>query len=522
MVRCFATRCTLAAAIVTGCTTANAFAAVDVPDDFVNETLITGLDQPLSMSFLPDGRMLFVEQRTAKVRMMVNGHLATTDPILTVPNVVITGSEQGLQGIAVDPAWPTRPYVYLFHNRSGNCLRLVRYTASGSLTDPNSSSLSLSSPLLLIDNFPDAATNHNGGTLRFGPDGNLYLSIGEDADECAAQDSTKLKGNILRMRIDLLPAGGGGPVAKALLIPQNPALASPDSNAKLVYAYGLRNPWRFQIDPSTGLVYVADVGDATWEEFDEVRPGNNLGWPLREGNAMHSDPGCTEPGGAGHGKYLAPIATLNHSTGAAAILAAGVYRRVPNGDDNWPLSYEGSAFYSDYYMGVLRRMTKSGSTWSAAAAVPGQPNSSDWAAGLTSPVDFQVGPDGSLYWISQFDANRSAVTGSISRIRSTVAPVNAVPDGPAPSLALAVSPNPFVALAHVTLSLPAATRVKVTVFDVRGRAVRSLFDAKSEAGPIAIAWDGNDEHGKPVAPGVYYVTARQGGVTETVRLLRLR
>src|SRR5262249_35094342 len=145
------------------------------------------LAQPTSLAFLPDGRVLFTEQRSGQVRLVVNGHIAATDPVVTVPNLVNSGNEQGLLAIAIDPAWPAKPYVYLYHDRTGNRLRLVRYEASGDLGNPSGENLTLANPYLLIDDIPDNASNHNGGSLRFGPDGMLYLSIGEDADACSAQ-----------------------------------------------------------------------------------------------------------------------------------------------------------------------------------------------------------------------------------------------------------------------------------------------------------------------------------------------
>jgi glucose/arabinose dehydrogenase len=492
-----------------------------VPDNFVHETILTGLNEPNSLTTLPDGRVLFTEQRTAKVRMVVNDHIAATDPLLVVPSVVTTGYEQGVQGIAVDPQWPSRPYLYLFHNRTGGFLRLVRYTASGALTDPNAESLTLGSPMILINDIPDAATNHNGGTLRFGPDGHLYLSIGEDADQCSAQDSTRLKGNLLRLRVSTLPSTGTGPMPRAFLVPDTPTLSSPDSNAKLVFAYGLRNPWRFHIDRTTGAILLGDVGEGTYEELDEVRPGDNLGWPFREGNATRSPGPCSEPGGSGHGGYDPPIITVNHSIGAKAILAAGVYRPT-GGAATWPVTYHGSCFYSDYALGFLRRLTKSGSTWTTPSPVAGQPNATDWATGLTFPVDFVEGRDGSLWCLSQFNSTGTGVTGSLARIRYTGSLVAGVPGTDVPTISLSGSPNPFSTTTQITFSLARTDRVRLAAFDAKGRHVKTLVDGDLAAGAVHVTWDGTDERGITVPPGLYFLRLTQGGTTGTARLLRMQ
>jgi len=308
-----------------------AHAAVQLPSQFINETVVGGLAEPNSMAFLPDGRLLFTEQRNGKVRMVVNGHIAVTDPMVVVPSLNATGYERGLQGIAVDPRWPASPYVYVFYNRVGGKNRLTRFTAGGDVTDPSGEHVTLGSPLLLLDDVPDNSPNHNSGCLRFGADGRLYLSLGEDEDWCLANDPKALKGKILRLDISRLSASGGGAVPRAMLDPGDNALAVADSNARLVYAYGLRNPWRFHVDGAYGRVYAADVGEDIVEELNEIAPGDYLGWPYREGNTIVQRTNCPEPGGDGSTPYKAPILLLARNPDLTAISEAGVYRHSPTG-----------------------------------------------------------------------------------------------------------------------------------------------------------------------------------------------
>src|SRR5215470_4720839 len=305
------------AAVLLSASIADAQDPILTPTGFRNDLVFEGLDEPTSMAFLHDGRLLITEQRTGKVRMLVNGHLANNDPVLTVPQLVATGYEQGLQGIAVDPGWPARPYIYVYYNHQGAACYLVRYTGTGDVDDPSGENLGFGDPLTLIDDIPDNNPIHNSGCLRFGPDGHLFVSVGEDADQCLAQDSTSLKGELLHLDVSRLPASGGGPVPRALLIAPDHPYDTPDSNAMLVWAHGFRNPWRYHVDPITGIVYLADVGDVTWEELDEVKPGGgNYGWPYREGFALHVPPvGCPEPGGPGANPYIDPIASYDHDVG---------------------------------------------------------------------------------------------------------------------------------------------------------------------------------------------------------------
>jgi glucose/arabinose dehydrogenase len=497
----------------------SAAGAASLPTNFVDEIIVGGLAEPTSFAFLPDGRVLFTEQRTGRVRMVVGGHIASTDPILVVPNLNASGNERGLLAITVDPRWPTEPHVYLYYTRGGGAVRLVRYTAEGSLNNPAGEVLMLTTPLVLIDDIPDLASNHNGGALRFGPDQHLYLSIGEDADRCAAQDSTRLKGVLLRLDVAGLPPGPGGPVPRAAITPDDNPLSTPDSNARLVWAYGLRNPFRFHPDPATQKVYLADVGENTIEEMDEVEAGDNLGWPFREGPLVMPVVGCLEPGGPGTAGYRGPIATYDHSVGQS-VISGGIYRPVVGALYVWPLDYWGDVFFADYYGGFLRRIKNTGGTWAPASA-PGQPNPLDWASGLEQPVDFMIGSDGSLWWMSQFDPSFSATSGSLHRIRYTIASVDAPPVID-PSLALTAAPTPFRGRVELGFGLATAAGVRLAIYDLTGREVRRLFEGRAGAGRTQLAWDGRDQSGREAPAGVYLACLDRPDGREVTRVLRLR
>ncbi|MBI5868160.1 MAG: PQQ-dependent sugar dehydrogenase, partial [candidate division Zixibacteria bacterium] len=211
-------------------------AAVNLPSGFADELIVSGLDQPVGIAFLPDGRILVIEQRSAAIRLIVGGHLSTTNPIFTVPSVNASGNEQGLLGLAVDPAFPTRPYIYVYFTHAGTSTNYISmFTVTGDVSDPGSGNLAIAaaSQFNLITDIPDAATNHNGGTLRFGPDGLLYVSSGDDATPCSAQDSTDLRGCILRLKVSGMPLAGSGPPAKSLLVATGNPFPGPNDNARL-------------------------------------------------------------------------------------------------------------------------------------------------------------------------------------------------------------------------------------------------------------------------------------------------
>lgn len=516
----------LAALVLFGARPAAAAIPVVVPTNFTNDVVKSGLNQPVSFAFLPDGRILFDEQKTGKVRMLVNGHIAATDPVLAVPNVQTAGQEQGLLGIAVDPQWPTRPYVYLYHDRVGNFCRLVRYTASGSLTDPNAENITLAQPLLLMDDITDDTIYHQAGCLRFGPDSMLYVGLGDDAYDCKAFDITSLHGNILRLKVNGLPAGSGAQVARsAITPPDNPFVANANDNAKLVYAWGLRNPWRFQIDPVSGVVISVDVGDNDFEEMNEVVAGGFYGWPYREADMIRVLTDCPEPGGPGATPYIRPIAVIARDANSHAIVSGGMYRPFVGGAHNWPPGYypsRGDVFYTDYYTGDLQRITWNSSSWVAAAAVPGQPAPDLWGTGFLSAADFQVGPDGSLWWLQQFDDSFGPSTGSMNRVRYTGS--TGVTPGPLSDRSLLASPNPFGRIVDLSFRLGAPDHVKLAVYDLGGRKVDELYDGDAPAGESRVRWDGHETSGAIAAAGVYFARLERAssGVISTVPLFRTR
>lgn len=184
--------------------------AQTLPSTFFHDTLVPGLNEPVGLASLPDGRLLIIEQRTAMIKVWTGG--ATASSIGTVPGVNSVGNEQGLLAIAVDPGWPARPYLYVWFNSNASAnMRLAMFTVSGDLTNPISTNLTIGSQYNIVTDVPDAASNHNGGALRFGIDGKLYLSIGDDASGCPAQNISSKVGCVWRMEVSGLPGAGAGP-----------------------------------------------------------------------------------------------------------------------------------------------------------------------------------------------------------------------------------------------------------------------------------------------------------------------
>jgi aldose sugar dehydrogenase len=220
------------------------------------ETVITGLEIPWSLNFAPDGR-LFVTERAGRVR--IYSATGSNELALTLPDVYATG-EAGLLGLALDPQFSQNRFVYIYYTASipgGAVNRIVRYREVGSR---------LGEAVVLLDNIP-AADIHDGGRLRFGPDGLLYATAGDAADAGLAQDVASLAGKFLRLNRD------GS-------VPPDNRFSSP------VYTYGHRNPQGFDWHPATGDLWSVEHGQIGNDEVNAIQAGLNFGWPSIEGAAV--------------------------------------------------------------------------------------------------------------------------------------------------------------------------------------------------------------------------------------------
>jgi glucose/arabinose dehydrogenase len=494
-----------------------------LPDRFQDEAVVTQLNHPVGMAFLPDGRLLVAEQRTARLRMIVSGRVATTDPLLTVDSVTTVGEEQGLLGIAVDPRWPAPAYVYVCYNALGGSMRVSRYEAVGDLSAPGSGSLSFDpgSRYDLVRDAPDELDAHNAGCLRFGPDHMLYVSLGDDQLGCTSQDSTTLRGVILRLQVSSLPAGPGvNSDEGALVPPDNPLYNHPNVHARLVWVMGLRNPFRFHIDPLDRSLFIADVGWNSWEEIDHATAGGqNFGWPYFEGPAPYVGQ-C--PGIVPTSDVQAPIYAMYRLGTTSATMGAGVYRNPGCGPCGFPPEYEGDYFFSDYYQGFLRRLRGSGSSWSVAPPVAGQPSASDWGRGFEQVTDYTVGPDGAL-WYARKSTNYLNDTGEIHRIVYVWPAADVAGDETAPVRFSAPYPSPSRGLVNLEYALSVPGPIELSIWDAQGRYVRTLAkDFAAETGRHRLTWDGRADDGRAMTSGIYWARLTTGGrgFSERIALVR--
>jgi glucose/arabinose dehydrogenase len=272
-------------------------------------------DQPVDVTGAPgDPSRVFVVQRAGQVMLLLKGHVQP-QPFLEIGSSVASegGAEQGLLGLAFPSDYSKTGLFYVDYTTAGNNIKVVQYRRSASnanLADPASARV-----VLTIDHHK--YTNHNGGQLAFGPDGDLYIGVGdggsEDDPENNGQNTDTLLAKILR--IDPSPNGGYS------IPPTNPFVGQPGRRAE-IWAYGLRNPWRFSFDRSTGALIIGDVGQDLQEEVDFAPAGTgagaNYGWSVWEGDRRN------KPGTAPHAVF--PVLIARHSAGYCAIIGGYVVR----------------------------------------------------------------------------------------------------------------------------------------------------------------------------------------------------
>jgi glucose/arabinose dehydrogenase len=284
-------------------------------DWFVGKNLtlapvVKGLKEPTFVAGPPDGsNRLFVLEREGRVRVAdANGQLKPT-PFLDVSDNTSTGTEEGMLGLAFDPAFTQNGYVYVDYTAKDASVQVVRYTVSPS--QPDQVDPATAETVMAI---PKQSKYHNGGMLAFGPDGYLYISVGDNEQSEQAQILTSVYGKILRIDVD-----SAQPYA---IPPSNPFVSQPGARGE-IWSYGLRNPWRFSFDRTTGDMWIGDVGDAKWEEVDfqpaSSHGGENYGWPMNEGTECVDADHCHDPG------LVAPLVTYGHNM-TCAIMGGYVYR----------------------------------------------------------------------------------------------------------------------------------------------------------------------------------------------------
>jgi len=457
-----------------------AASAATYPLGFSEQTVFSGLTNPTAVRFSEDGRV-FVAEKSGLIKVFDSLTDTQPDVFADLRTEVHNFWDRGLLGLALDPAFPSAPYVYVLYTydaaiggtaprwgtpdaTSDGCPTPPGATADGCVVSGRLSRLTASGNAMvgdeevLIEDWCQQYPSHSIGALDFGPDGALYVSGGDGASfnfVDYGQDGSPLnpcgdppggvgavltpptaEGGALRSQDLRTPADASG-LNGALLrvdpatgagLPDNPNAGSSDPNARRVVAYGMRNPFRFALRPGTGEVWIGDVGWSTWEEIERIQTPTaavtNLGWPCYEGAGRQGGYDsanlsiCEDLYAAGTGAVQAPLFAWNHGS----VVVPG--ETCPTGSS----AVAGIAFgaansnYPAEYRGALFFADYSRDCiWAmlpGANGVPDPTNIRTFAAGAANPVQLQIGPGGDLFY-PDFDG------GTIRRV--TFTPANQAP-----------------------------------------------------------------------------------------------
>ncbi len=378
--------------------------AITLPTGFVATQIADQLD-PVGMYLAPDGRVFFTE-KDGKVRIIKNDVLLATS-FVDIPNVE-NYNEQGLFSVLLDPNFTTNHYVYVMYtlkaaNPDPIKNRVLRYTADGDVA--------LTGSELVLMEWDNPGTIHNGGALAFGNDGKLYISTGEAGTASNAQSHLNLLGKILRINSD------------GTIPTDNPFYAMNTGNMRAIYALGFRNPFKMLVQSSTGRIFINDVGAGTWEEVNELFGGKNYGWPGIEGMKTTQTPPAN---------YQDPLYAYNHSGGSCSIIGGNFY------DPSTPLfpaQYVGKYFFADYCGNYIKYFDPNSATPSSTVQT--------FATDASRILDIRVTPNGAMYVIER---NGSSGGSTGSNTSST--------DGKIWKITYNANGDPVVSTQPVSISIP--------------------------------------------------------------------
>jgi glucose/arabinose dehydrogenase len=341
-------------------------------ESFTLTEIVSGLSSPTGIVDPGDGSgRLFIIEQTGTIRVLENGALRD-DVFLDLSDQVSGSSEQGLLGLAFHPGFAESGQLFVDYTDLDGDTVVARYQVDSG--DPNLADPDSAEQVLTVDQpFP----NHNGGDLAFGPDGYLYIALGDGGSQGDpngnGQNPGTLLGSILRIDVDSttgdLPYG----------IPEDNPFADSAGGAPEVYIYGLRNPWRFSFDRDTGDLYIADVGQNMIEEINMLpageQAGANLGWNILEGSACYLASDCRPDG------TVLPVTEYSHDFGCSVtggyVVRGGL---IP--------ALEGVYLFADYCSGLL---------WGTARDAEGAWQTSDPVETGLNISSFGQGPDGEIY-----------------------------------------------------------------------------------------------------------------------------
>lgn len=457
---------------------------------------------PVFLTHSGDGtNRIFVVEQDGVIKVFPNSQSASQAvTFLNIAGRVTSGGEMGLLGLAFHPNYASNGFFYVNYTTDQNgSQRTVISRFSAQAGDPNAADPN--SELILLE-FNQPFSNHNGGMIQFGPDGYLYIATGDGGSggdpQNNAQNRANLLGKILRIDVDH-PSGG----RNYGIPPDNPYAGNTQGFREEIFAYGLRNPWRFSIDFDSGQIWAGDVGQGSREEVDLIESGNNYGWRIMEGNLCFNPPNnCNQTG------LTLPVLDYGRSLGIS-ITGGYIYRGARRPD------LAGAYIYGDFGSGRIWMLRyENGSVAENAELIDSNLNISS----------FGVDENNELYIVDY--------SGDIYRFPDKTTAVNQDEDALPKEIALDANyPNPFSPSASTYAGNPLTTiryrvrqlaDVQLIIFNQLGQKIRTLVSHRSGPGEFQLSWDGKNDHGEPVASGIYLYQLKVGNEIHTRQMTLVR
>ncbi|MBP0905194.1 PQQ-dependent sugar dehydrogenase [Mariniflexile gromovii] len=441
------------------------FTSIIAAQNIQIELVANGFEAPVSIKNANDSKLFIVERKGVIKILNANGSVNSTAFLDIDSKVSDSGGERGLLGLAFHPNYSSNGFFYVnYVNNSGNTV-IARYSRTNETTADVNSEL-----ILLTINQP--ASNHNGGDMNFGSDGYLYIASGDGGGagdpSNYAQSLNTLLGKLLRIDVDNTSNGNNYAIPS-----NNPYLNDGDTNTlPEIWAYGLRNPWKFSFDKTTSDIWIADVGQDNYEEINKINTangaGNNFGWRCFEGNnhIFNSTGNCST---IDFNNTVAPVAEYPHvGTGCSGSITGGYLYR-----GSLYSSFIGKYFFADYCKQTIGILTDTGSGWSLSFQTPNI--TAGWTTfGEDVNGEIYIAGGSSIYKI--VDANLSVKDDTISNIK--------------------IYPNPTNNILNFNVSQISNPLAYIKVIDIQGKQIKSITSISSPVTTISI---------NNLANGMYFI-----------------
>ena len=428
---------------------------------------------PVDLQYAPDNSdRIFVVDQQGFINVFPNDSSVTSSNVfLNISDSISrAGNEEGLLGLAFHPNYKENGFFFVYYSSIGGPKSIIaRYTVS----DTNANKANQSTKKIIME-IEQPFRNHNGGQVAFGPDGYLYIALGDGGSggdpKGNGQNRKTLLGSILRINIDVADS------IQYSIPADNPFFGNDSSWREEIFAYGLRNPWRFSFDSETGQLFCADVGQNAYEEIDLIESGKNYGWNIMEGFHCFNAASCNDSG------LTMPIWEYPHNGGHRSVTGGYVYRgtKIPG--------LFGKYIYADFLTGEIWALQYDNQN--------GAQNEFLLDSGI-SIASFGVDQNNELY-ICAFD-------GLIYTFQNTPSAIGKTKIlQPAYFKLRQNIPNPFNPNTEISFELAKPGSVELLIFDINGQKVKILYNGLRQRGSHKLSWNGKNDFGHPVSSGIYF------------------